>query len=376
MRTWAPIALIVSAVAACDAPVAPTTLVGRRTVMPVPASPPWLATGVVRPATPTVFDGRLELLGAQLDDADGATLRGTLWWLVVGDLAGRLKPELVVTVGPERLTQPLTAALHALEWRRGDVVEVAFSVRPTAGGQVGVGVMDAGRAWPGSDGDVFVIGSRAGRGGGDEAPIARRRLGPVTVDGVLDEPDWLAAPAFTLRPWQTGATVTMATTVRFLWDDATLFVGFDVDDDDPWSPYTKRDEPLYESEALEVFIDADADRDVYVELQASPTGVQFDAAFAGGARRGMDVAWDAPFVTTTATRPGGYTQEWAIPVAALRGIPAGEPRVGARWSVNVFRLERRRAGGRVVATEASALSPPERGDFHALDRFVGLVFSD
>lgn len=378
-------ALVVCGLTACDGPLmAPTTLLTRRGSAPIPAHAPWLTDGVVRPATPTVFDGRLALLGVRLDDVD-RVVRGMAWWQVTGDLAGRVKPELAVLVGDEALSTPIAVALHPLEWRAGDVVEVAFALTPqgTTAGPIAIGITDAGRRWHGSGGSVkdnaVVVGARAARA---EAAgvVAVRRRGDVVIDGALDEAAWAAAAPLPLRPWKTGEVVTGATTVRFVWDDDALLVGFDVDDDDPFSPYTTRDDPLYESEALEVFIDADGDRDVYVELQASPTNVHFDAAFAGGARKGMDVGWNAPFVTATSSRPGGYTQEWRIPVAALKDIPAGEPKEGANWRVNVFRLERRRQhdrqGERVTATEASALSPPERGDFHALDRFTLLGFRD
>lgn len=63
-------------------------------------------------------------------------------------------------------------------------------------------------------------------------------------------------------------------------------------------------------------------------------------------------------------------------MAGLRDVPAGEPRVGARWRINLFRLERRRQGDVVTSTEASAWSPVTANDFHALDRFGSLVFVD
>lgn len=374
MRSSPLIALLLLMLAACESALpAPTSLIGRRATTALSSStpPPWQGTDAVRLPAPVVLDGRLALLGVHLEDMATA-VRGTAWLLVVGELAGRLKPELTVDVGDERLAAPIAVALHPLEWRPGDVVAVDFSVGPRGGGPIAVGVADAGRRWPGGP---VVVGNRVAPTATPTGEVvARRRQGALALDGALDEADWQHAPATTLLPWKSGAPLSLATTVRFLWDDQALWVGFDVDDDDPHSPYTTRDEPLYESEALEVFIDADADRDVYVELQASPTNVHFDAAFSGGPRKGMDVAWNVPFATATSTRAGGYTQEWRIPLAGLRDVPAGEPRPGARWSINAFRLEQRRLAGRVSATEASALSPPGRGDFHALDRFGTLVF--
>jgi hypothetical protein len=48
---------------------------------------------------------------------------------------------------------------------------------------------------------------------------------------------------------------------------------------------------------------------------------------------------------------------------------------GSSWSIQAFRLERRRDdSGAVIATEASSLWPIERNDFHALDRMGRLIF--
>ncbi len=369
--------LIAALVAGCDDDLpAPHTLITQTKVRSLSASTssdrPWLAETVFRPEPAVIFDRRLALLGVRLDDR-AAVVAGTAWLLVVGELAGR-KPELVVDVGTERLPVKITVALHPLEWREGDVVVVDFAVSPKGPGTpIAVGMRDAGRPWPGGP---VVVGARAPNGPRtSDAVQAMKRSGPIVLDGALDEAAWQQTPAMMLRPTIDKATVSQATTVRFVWDEAFLWVGFDVDDDDPHNPATKRDAPLYESEALELFIDADGDRDVYVELQASPHDVVFDASFAGGARQHMNLAYDVPWTTATKPRPLGFTQEWRIPVGALLDVPPGEPRPGARWQINVFRLERRRQNGVVVATEASALSPPHRPDFHALEAMTSLVFA-
>lgn len=399
---WRPVLVLIPVIAiaavacACaDEVPAPAWRITRTAVLPLSSlpSPPWSAADVI---TAPRFDGRLAVLQARVDD--GGAL--TVWLLVTGEMAGRTKPALVVGwPGQATRAVPLTAWLTPLEWRPGDVVELTVPpMAPSTSSRVlRVGIEDAGRRWSVQGGgravhdglvDVAValpVGllGEDPVGATDDPPgtlEVRRRTGAILIDGALDEPDWQRAPSFTLVPWKAGALVSQATVVRLLWDDTSLYLAFDVDDDDPHSPYLRRDDPLYDSEALEIFIDADGDGDVYVELQCSPTNVHFDAAFSGGPRQHMDTAWDAPFITATLPRDDGgvpgYRQEWRIPVAALKGIPVGEPRAGARWRANVFRLERRRQGERVTSTEASALSPPERSDFHALDRFGTLRFTD
>jgi hypothetical protein len=170
-----------------------------------------------------------------------------------------------------------------------------------------------------------------------------------------------------------------------LWSEGALHVAFLAEDPDVFTPYTKHDDPLYESEAVEIFIDADGDRDVYVELQSAPNDVTFDAAFAGGRRKNMETSWDAGHEVKTvvdgtfgngADEDRGFVSEWRVPVEKLRDVPPGEPKAGAQWRINLFRLERIRKGEKITKSEASAWSSPLSGDFHNLDRFGLIRFVD
>lgn len=58
--------------------------------------------------------------------------------------------------------------------------------------------------------------------------VAARRVGPIVLDGKLDEPAWQAAtPATDFRQSQPseGQPATQRTEVRFLYDDAYLYIG-------------------------------------------------------------------------------------------------------------------------------------------------------
>lgn len=220
---------------------------------------------------------------------------------------------------------------------------------------------------------------------GDVEPLptasVKRLTGPLVLDGKLDDAAWQEATVLgPFHQYDGDGHGRYKTTARLLWDDEALYLGFHCPDPDIHSPYTDRDDPIYESEAVEIFLDPDGDRDAYVELQVAPTGVQFDAAFKGGARQGMNKAWNHNYeakvhVEGTLNEVGdqdvAWTAEWRIPFAGLEA----SPKAGDRWKANLFRLDRIRSReGRVLRTDATAWSAPLSGDFHQLDRFGELRF--
>jgi Carbohydrate family 9 binding domain-like len=201
---------------------------------------------------------------------------------------------------------------------------------------------------------------------------------PPRIDGVADEAAWAAAPAVTLRGSFDGRPAPLRTQARLLYDAQHLYVTFDVEDPDVWGTYRQRDEPIYEQEVVEIFLDANADGRTYNELQVSPHGVLFDAYFPAR-RQGMDLSWDSGMraavkvrgtLDDASDRDAGWTVELQIPLARLAEVPQLPPPPGARWRFNLYRLEladRRTQQGQ-------SLSPLFVGDFHALPRFAWLVF--
>jgi len=156
-----------------------------------------------------------------------------------------------------------------------------------------------------------------------------------------------------------------------------LFVAFQCEDPDMSGKYRKRDEPLYMDEVVEVFLDVDADRQDYVEIEVSPRNVLFDASF-GARRQGMELGFNPRLVSAVrvagtidddSDRDSGYTVELEIPFQELRGQGRLPPEPGDVWQVNFFRIDK--SFGR---EEASMLSPA-LGDFHNLDAFVAMRFS-
>lgn len=354
-----------------------------------------------------VFDERVRLLGvkapAEVQPGERAAL--TLYFELLEDLPadpqvkvfvhGRAPGAEVNQVGADH--RPLGGASSGAPWRRGDVLVDAFTVvvprgYPSERLLLHAGLYEGKQRWSVTEGehdgdDRVLIATLPVKGGGPSElrMTAKKRQGALRIDGVLDEADWQRAErAGPFIAYDGRRKITNPTWVRVLWDADQLYVAFECDDKDIHTPYEERDDPLYESEAVEIFIDADGDKDVYVELQAAPNDVHFDAAFAGGRRKNFDTSYDVNY-QTKAKLDGtlndgsdvdkGWVSEWRIPIAELRDVPA-PPAVGSEWKVNFFRLDRLRRGERVVGSEAAAWSSPLSGDFHNLDRFGTLVFGE
>lgn len=205
-------------------------------------------------------------------------------------------------------------------------------------------------------------------------------------------PGWDAADPFAPGPWRavrplppfrlaaTGAPARQPTTARLAWDDLALYVRFDCTDRDAWSTFTRRDDPLYREEAVELFLAAApgaAAPTVYYEFNVSPAGVLFDARIDNphGDRRGLvtEPAWDAPGLRWAAGRTGNSDDWWAalaLPWAALApATPAPQTApLPRRWRANLYRIDRPRDGSppEFSAWSPTFVAPP---DFHRPARF-------
>jgi hypothetical protein len=170
-----------------------------------------------------------------------------------------------------------------------------------------------------------------------------------------------------------GSAARWRTIVRACHDGRTLHVRYDCEDDDVWSTYTRRDEPLWEEEVVELFLAAGSDDPLeYVELEVNPHGALFDARVRNPHSRrdtmAVDPSWDAPGIVWSAgRRDGGWWAYIGAPWLALTGAAA--PPAACR--ANFFRVERpRRAPSELSAWSPPLTSPP---DFHVPARFGFLL---
>ena len=104
---------------------------------------------------------------------------------------------------------------------------------------------------------------------------------PVTWDTRTDPATWLWDDVPVLPPFilaDGSGPAKQQTAARICYDSQSLYVRFDCDDRDIWGTYTLRDDPIYDEEAVEVFLTSgEVDPTHYYEFELSPNGVLFDA---------------------------------------------------------------------------------------------------
>lgn len=234
------------------------------------------------------------------------------------------------------------------------------------------------------DGEFRMFGPKlGGAAGGPELPEYRaaRASKPPVIDGKLDDESWSRAVPVVLTRSFDGSPAQRKTTFRLTWDDAFLYVAFDCEDPDVWGTLLKKDDPIYNEEVVEVFLDANGDGATYNELQVSPHNVNFDASFVS--RRSdlpAAMAWESGMATAVLVRgtldddhdvDQGWSAEMKIPIAGLNAVPRVPPLKGDVWRFNAYRLEHFVHGKQI---EGQSFSPLFVGDFHALPRFGKLLF--
>lgn len=234
-----------------------------------------------------------------------------------------------------------------------------------------------------SDGDNRVSGPKLDGSAPSALPeyVTRRAARAPVIDGKLDDAAWGQVKEQTLTRSFDGGPVTRKTTFRIVYDDVNLYVAFRAEDPDVWGSLTKKDDPIYNEDVVEVFLDADGDEKTYNELQVSPHNVNFDASFV--ARRSdlpAAMKWEsgmktAVFVKGSLDDDSDTDEYWSaemqIPLAKLTAVPHVPPQKGDRWRFNAYRLEHL---ARRTNIEGQSFSPLFVGDFHALPRFGWLSF--
>jgi hypothetical protein len=198
---------------------------------------------------------------------------------------------------------------------------------------------------------------------------ARRAESPVVADPAAET--WRGLPVQFLRDTITAAVPKQTTSVKVAWDASVLRVLFEVTDNHGWATHTKRDAPLYEEEVVEVFLDPVGDLENYFEIEVNPLNTVLDLVLRKNSSGYVqDIAWQCAGLRTAVSKnAAGWCAELAIP---FRSLVAKAPKIGARWRVNFFRIDRPPG----VERELSAWSSTGRANFHTPERFGVLEFAE
>ncbi len=184
----------------------------------------------------------------------------------------------------------------------------------------------------------------------EEAPTARavHIAETISVDGRLDEPVWMTAPAVA-EFWQMspdeGAPATRPTEVRLLYDDEALYIGAWLWDDrgrDVPTRLYRRDVPFMESDVLSVHFDTYHDHRTSYRVVMNPSGAKRDVILIAGQGGGLaglaggDVSWNPVWEGKTTVSNEGWFAEIRIPFSQLR-FGRAEEQV---WGLQIERKDR------------------------------------
>lgn len=203
---------------------------------------------------------------------------------------------------------------------------------------------------------------------------------PIKVDGILDDPAWVAKalPTVTLVSNSDGSPSPLKSEARLVYDDRFLYFAFRFEDPNIWATMKRRDEHLWTEEVFEVFVQADPAQTSYLELELNPLGtlidiflVSFRKALHFESWNSEKIAWAVQVEGTVDGRPGdkGWTSEIALPLEDVVPAPNIPPKPGDRWRLNFYRVEK--------LPESAYLSwSPTGKDFHKTALFGEIVFSE
>jgi hypothetical protein len=198
------------------------------------------------------------------------------------------------------------------------------------------------------------------------------------VEALLEGAGWDQAMAVTWGP--EGLT----TTFRAVWRAEGLAVRWDVQDRSPWATRTQRDDCLWDTEVVEVFLDPTRSGEDYAELEITPANVVCDLHIERLVpERRIHLAWDFAGLTTRVHRVAGADDWIAIAWMPFEDFATLSPRVaaclpvtaGATWSFNAFRIKRPGGPDRPEDDVLyAAWSVPDGPSFHEPAVFRPMVF--
>ncbi|CAG7652715.1 carbohydrate-binding family 9-like protein [Paenibacillus allorhizosphaerae] len=195
----------------------------------------------------------------------------------------------------------------------------------------------------------------------------------MRVPSGQDDIHWNSLPTLELVDSPTGEQPALRTFVQSCWDSRAVYFRFKCQDDFVISTFTDRDDPLYEQDVVEIFIDETGMGTHYKEIEVSPNNVIFDALVTNhnytkpGGRLDVDTSWNMEGLQTSVTpTDGGFHYQITMPFSQFSVMPDG----GDCWRINFYRIDQEKSGTRHYC----AWSPTYHPSFHVSERFGTLLF--
>ncbi len=166
----------------------------------------------------------------------------------------------------------------------------------------------------------------------------RRSSAAITIDGTIEESDWMAADVaknfFQQFPFDSSFAKTI-TEVRMTYDEHHIYIAATCFDPDPGNyviQSLKRDFSYPASDAFAVYMDPFHDKVNGFCFSLSPLGVQREGTLEGGGQFGVTTAWDNRWFAEVKQYDDRWEAEMAIPFKTIR-YNAGQP----VWRINFSR---------------------------------------
>ncbi len=216
--------------------------------------------------------------------------------------------------------------------------------------------------------------------------IVRRTTSVITVDGLMNEPDWLKAKEFGNFSFAglVNNEEREGTSVKMLWNDKNLYVFFHCEDSYIQAEQTERDDDVSRDDCVEVFISPNyREVSVYFNFEINAKGTVLDHAriYKGGSWLVL-TKWDADvrvkeFIKGTLNNSQDTDCYWnaeiSIPFRNFARI-SGTPKNGDIWRLNLNRVNRLK-NGKYQYSQWS-ITNSKKATFHVPNKFGFIYFSD
>lgn len=210
--------------------------------------------------------------------------------------------------------------------------------------------------------------------------LTKTRDFAVTGDGSY--PGWNEAQAYALT--KVGGEHSFSTSVKGMYSETGLYFFMQCEASGLHCDFEEDMADLYEQDVLEIFLQPQADRSVYLEYEISPLDKELPLMVSNMA--GPFCGW-LPFHYTGGRRvrhktavyggekaPHAPVQAWSaevfIPFALFEGVLPNIPQEGQQWRGNVFRIDY--TGGQ---PSRMALFPECGVEFHDYEKFGAMIFA-